>query len=107
MDEMIEKYLGETVYIKRMDIDGLIWIKEVQVARITINFNIWGSDSYVFHLDPDFGHCKSENFWIKMEYIDAIFLSKQECLDSIYKDIYLLKEENPELKKSAINLKKV
>jgi hypothetical protein len=28
MDRLIEKYLGKTVYIKRMDIDGLIWIKE-------------------------------------------------------------------------------
>lgn len=90
-----------------MDIDGLIWIKASQVARITINYNLWNYDNYVFHLDPDFGQCKNENHWIKMEYIDSIFLSKEECMNSIYKDIHLLKEENPDLKKSPITLYKV
>lgn len=61
----------------------------------------------MFHLDPDFGNCKNENFWIQIEFVDSIFLSKEECLNSIYKDIHLLKEENPDLKKHPVSLLKI
>lgn len=105
--KLVEKFLGQTVYIKRMDIDGLILIRECQVARISVNYNLWGNDYCEFYLDPDFGHCKNEDHWIVTNYENSIFLSKEECMNSIYKDIHFIKEENPELQKQPVTLHKV
>ena len=100
----VNKYLGEIVYFKWIDPDGLIWIREAQVAQVDYHYRHWDYDRVLFWLDPDFGQCKDEKRWIRIEHECAIFMTKKQCLDSIYENIKYIKDQDNELKESIHSL---